>query len=301
MGEAAAWCAQIVSGWLQWTVLRPFGPWPLGSGPIWGPHWLHAWGTGAVIAIVLAVALIGRDRPPGRVVRGLAGTIALASALVAALLAFAPRHVPASARPVNLVLSLLGAVVAAAVALALVRPAFVSARTRTRIAAVSATVGAFVALGWPTLREAWDEYRPQGIAPVRLELVAAYVYEPEATGAVVVDPTRTVGDLVSSRGARFNLHRGDQLAIDPAEIRRVRWIERPGEPAAIVIRVDADARARIDRRSIERASQYDAVLVDGKLATILLYEQPGIGRLILWDPDRAALADLYRRLTGTDP
>lgn len=280
---------------------------PLGSGGFFGAHTILAWVAGALpLAVLLAAYLLGGRRaalaPWLRAVLALVAAGALVLLVTAAL---APIEVPDPAafhaRVPFLAIAGLGALSAAALATGLVRPLVLGTRPARR-ALVLGTLLSVIALGIPTYVETWREYRPESLASFQLELVAAYPFDPERTGAVVIDPTGSPGSVITFAGQRFNLHRGNRLSLAPGEVRRVRWVEGDGDGSPLLaIRLSGPAAARLRARSMARMSQFDALLIDGDVMSVPLHEDVMDHRLFLVDSDRARLARLYHRLVGRNP
>lgn len=166
-----------------------------------------------------------------------------------------------------------------------------------RAAAIALALLGALAWGQAALREAWAELDERALPPFTVELVAAYPYDLSGElPAIVIDEQGRIGDVVSIEGRQYNLHRGDALAIASSEVRRVRWIS-DGEAAIVTLRLSDRAREAFDARSRSRASQSDAVLVDGVPRLVLFHGLGPQDRVVFGSEDRRPLWDLYERLT----
>lgn len=301
-GFAAGQIVPVVEYW--WMDLPAGFGWP-GRAPLFGPYGLTAWMVGGLIPGVATAIVLSRgaDRWWVRVLAGVYGA-GCAAALVALVWLRPDAELSASGAvvalddraPVHLVAFAAGLVAALYVALRRRGPA----RTLRRLT-VPLTIAACIGIGVPTLVETVVEYRPQELRSFRLELVAAYPLR-EVAGevpAVVIDRDGSVGEIIESRGQRFNLHRSDRLVITSDQVERVRWIDGAERPT-ISIRLDRDSAAALGHRSDRRISQFDALFLDGKLVGVPLYND-FVTRLWYASPDRAAQRAFYQALTGTPP
>ena len=277
-----------------WTYDHGFVPWP-GDAPVVGTYPFTAWLVGTACGI--GAALVFAARMP-TVQRVLAIVFALGcTALLVVTVVLRP-HDTNGARvslPVDVVIGL-AAATAAAIAIAC-RGRTAAATRRTTAGIAAATTVAAIALGGPTLIETHAEYRSQTLRPFTIELVAAYpAPAPAAPGempAYVVDATGSPGERVEYDGRTYYLHREDRVVIGSAQVRRVRLFE-----GGLSIRVGADTARALRARSWSRMSQYDAIVVDGQLVSVPLYEAVITDRLWLADRDAAALARIYQLLVA---
>ena len=194
----------------------------------------------------------------------------------------------------------LGAAASMSFAVGWVRPVRLTLRP-ARWAAAGAIAGAVLALGVPTLAETWQEARPQSLEPFRLDLVAAYWFQPERTHAVVIDGNGSPGEVIEYQGTRFNIHHSDELTIDSSQVRRVRWLDLGAKGAWLTIRLDSQQAAALRRRTIHRLGWRDALFVNHQLVAVVTYSDVMVGRLLLHLPDRARLRLIYRTLVGHQP
>lgn len=279
---------------------------PLGRGGFFGAHWLWAWLLGAVpLALALIVSLfVGRRSVVPEWLRLAVGVLGAAALALAALDLLIPAEIPDPAvwRGPGLepLWPALGAAAAMSVAVGWIRPVPLTLRG-ARWAAAGTIAAVLLALGLPTLAEASREVQREALSPFHLDLVAAYPYEPERTHAVVIDASGSPGQVVEWHGRRFNLHRGDHLAIDSSQVRRVRWLDQGSDGVWLAIRLDRRRAAALRQRSIHRMSQFDALFVNDRLVSVAEYEDVMWGRFMLHDPEPARLRALYRTLVGHDP
>lgn len=250
----------------------------------------------ALPAALFTATVAGTPRARSAPVRVAAAALAIACAIGLAWV-FVTSGDPAWTA---LTASILGAGLAFG-AWASARPPREVALGRMRGAVIALSIAASLAWGQVYVRDAWDEYRSEPLSRFTIELVAAYPYDvappPGAMRSIVVAPDGSVGDVVSLEGGQFNLHRGDALRIDSTDVRRARWIA-DGELRAITLRLADGARESFAARARSRASQYDAVLVDGAPSLLLFYVGGPDDRVALFSRDAHALARVYAHLTG---
>ena len=273
--------------------------WPIARTGLVGGHPLWPSAISAVpVAALVAARLLVRPAPlrsgAVRVVVAAAGIAALAVVVLATI---GWREMPPGLfdGPLEAAVVVLGALACFAVASG--RLAAAGASRGVRYGLAIAAIGAVVALGMPTLAGAWADREAPAMQCDRLELVAAYPYDPEHTHAVVIDTSGDVGEIVTYDGHRYNLQRSDRLAITRDDVGNVRWLDA-SRGAYVAVRLRGDARAAVRRRTLRRISQYDALFVDGRLDGIFLYEDVMDGRFFVHEGDRARATALYRELTG---
>jgi hypothetical protein len=277
--------------------------WPFARGGLFGAHPLVAWAIGAPPAACAAIARLLLWPAPIRSTLARAGVAAagIAAIAVAAIAAIGWRELPSGLvydAPEQAVAALAGAACLALAAGRIRPPSDAAPALRFALAAVA--LAAIAALAAPTLAAAAEDARAPGMAADRLELIAAYPYDPAGTGAVVSDGSGEVGDVITFQGHRYNLHRDDRLVLGPDDVVNVRWRDS-GDGAYLAVLVRGDARAALRARGIHRMSQYDAFAIAGDVVSVALVEAVMDGRLFLHEPDRTRAADIYRRLVHAEP
>jgi hypothetical protein len=136
-----------------------------------------------------------------------------------------------------------------------------------------------------------DDFHVAGSVPV--SVCAAYSYEPQQSGAVVIEPSGKTGEVVDYRGHQFNIHRSNCVTIAQPTIH---WHVTDG-----IAFVGVGDSAELGARSEKRMSQYDAIYAGDALLWILLYEDVMRDTLWVGDSHRDDQVKRFVQLTGTQP
>jgi hypothetical protein len=261
-----------------------------GAGPMFGTYAFTAWIIGGLVpGFITAMLLTGRFAA-GRLVRVMAACSGVACLGAMTLIIIAAIRFGDAILPLHLATLALGA--AAALFLVVRRRVHAPPAGRGRALIVGAIACGGLAIGAPTLRETFDEYRPQEVGTFTIELASAYPIAEGHPPTLVIDQQGRAGDIVEYRGARYTVHRGDSLRFTSAHVARVRWLD-----GGISFRFDREIAAALARRSESRISEHDALFIDGELVAIPVYETTVSDRLWLRDRDPSDLQRLYVRLT----
>ncbi|MBN1770627.1 MAG: hypothetical protein JXB32_05145, partial [Deltaproteobacteria bacterium] len=167
-------------------------------------------------------------------------------------------------------------------------------------AGIPAVAGlALVALGLPTLADAWDWQRPQVLRPFTLELVAA-------RRAFERERLEFQDEVVESDGVKYVLDRREALRWTQDDVSRVLWLADGGNGRpAVGLRLAHGRHGELARHARERLLQYgmfdhDALFVDGRLVMVGHVDGELLdGRFVISAGESAvSLGELFEALTG---
>lgn len=134
-----------------------------------------------------------------------------------------------------------------------------------------------------------EEYRPQRLPRVRIELVAASRSVQPVAGDAAPDSVLALDD------ERYDLQHQDHVVVEASDVRRVRWHDY-GDMQFITVRIDGRSRERLLDRVQRRAGRHDAILVDGEPVAVTFYLLAP-DRIVITREDKAELWRIYTRLT----
>ena len=146
-----------------------------------------------------------------------------------------------------------------------------------------------------------EDFRATPAATARVELCAAYPFEPKRTGSVVIQRDGTPGDVFQFEGHPYNVHKDDCLALAGRELREIGWYPEPDGRTSVVLHLGGELADRLESRTEHRMSQFDAVFVAGTLYTVALHEHVFSDAMALSGPDRDKQRALFEQLTGVAP
>lgn len=265
-----------------------------------GPHAPVSWLVGLAVAVTGALALAaGRGaRRWFRLVAGALGGVALALLAVAVWELVRPGDERVGPFPWDV----LAGLVAAGLAGTLGASGRLGGAPRTRAlrTGIPAVAGlALVALGLPTLVDAWDWHRPQVLRPFTLELVAA-------RRAFDAERLEFQDEVVESDDVNYVLDRREALRWTQDDVSRVLWLADGGDGRpAVGLRLAHGRHGELARHARERLLQYgmfdhDALFVDGRLVLVARHGAELLdGRFVITAGESdAAVRELYRALTG---